>query len=305
MSIAIDTIQQIREFNRFYTNILGLLDRHILNSEYSLTEARVLFELSEIGCCAASTLSARLTIDKSYLSRILTGFEKKGLISKTLSNEDTRVNLIGLTEEGNRVIGQLAQRSNQQIGQLLAPLSDQERDQVYKAMRTIKTHFAASVTPLTLRPFTPQDIAYIISRQIDLYKAEYGLDSAVWQAYVADGVNGLVSRFDPHKDCIYILEAGGKPSGCIAITYIEDGVAQLRFFFVESTLRGLGAGNRLIDLAMDFCREKSYKHVFLWTFSKLEAARHLYGKKGFCITETHQNTEWGVAVLEERWDLEL
>jgi len=158
---------------------------------------------------------------------------------------------------------------------------------------------------ITIRPFTNNDINFIISRQINLYKLEYDLTSEIWEAYIADGVHQLVNQFDPEKDVIYILEANGDVSGCIAITHIEEDTAQLRFFFIEPALRGLGAGGKLMNMAISFCRDKKYKRVFLWTFSKLAAARHLYSKHGFQITDTHENSEWGETVLEERWDLDL
>lgn len=300
-------INYVRGFNRFYTNILGLLDRHILDSDFSLTEARILFELYEIGSCTANALSARLNVDKSYMSRIIAGFEKKGLITKTMSSEDNRANYIVLTGHGNQIINMLMKASDCQIEQLIAPLNDDERNDLYKAMQTIKGTFAKAAAGIRIRPFTDKDIGYIISRQIHLYKVEYGFDTDAWRTYVADGVHQLVNQFDPNKDIIYILEADNSVSGCIAVTHTEDDkdMAQLRFFFMEPALRGLGAGNKLINTALDFCKEKKYKRVFLWTVSDLVAARHLYSKYGFQMTETHENTEWGEAVLEERWDLEI
>lgn len=300
-----EAVTNVRSFNRFYTNILGLLDQHILDSHFSLTEARILFELNEVGSCMAQTLSARLNIDKSYMSRMIGRFEDKGLIIKTVSSEDGRANYISLSDKGNDTIEALIQKSNNQIQNVLNALNDQECDDVLHAMDTIKKHFTKATTHLTIRPYDKSDIDYIISRQINLYKVEYGFTSDVWKAYVADGVHQLVNQFDTEKDCIHILEANGNVSGCIAITHTEQGAAQLRFFFIEPTLRRLGAGNKLMDKAIDFCRQKGYAHVFLWTFSELHAARYLYNKKGFHMTDTHSNTEWGEPVMEERWDLDL
>lgn len=305
MEKNIANINNIREFNRFYTNILGLIDKHILDSDYSLTEARILFELNEIGCCKANTLSAKLNIDKSYLSRILARFERKGLISKTISSADNRANFIELTEQGSCVIENLIKTSNCQIGQLLSSLNSRECNEICTAMETIKRHFSKATSSIEIRQFTNNDIDYIISCQINLYKVEYGLDTDNWKVYVTDGVNQLVNQFDPEKDVIYVLEVNDNVAGCIAIKHIKDDTAQLRFFFIEPTIRGLGAGNKLMDMAISFCKEKKYKCVILWTFSKLAAARHLYSKYGFQITDTHENTEWGECVLEERWDLHL
>lgn len=157
----------------------------------------------------------------------------------------------------------------------------------------------------TIRPFRETDVDYVISRQLELYEAECGLTSEIWKAYLTGGVNSFVDRFDHDRDCMYILENHGAPSGCIAIMHVDEATAQLRFFFLEPGMRGRGAGRRLLDMAIDFCKEKKYGRVFLWTISTLDAARHLYGSKGFKITESHENYDWGQKVIEERWDLYL
>lgn len=305
MTVTEDIVNSVRGFNRFYTNILGLLDQHILDSDYSLTEARILFDLHETGTCTANTLSTKLKIDKSYLSRMLKRFEEKGLIAKAVSSEDSRASCIGLTQQGRQVIDDLSSASNRQIEHLFAPLSDGECQSVFSAMKIITQSFTKATTDIVIRLFTHKDIDYMIARQISMYDIEYGFSSEAWKVYIADGVQHLIEQFDPERDCVYILEANGVVSGCIAITDIEGRTAQLRFFFIEPTLRGLGAGNKLINMAISFCKEKQYKRVFLWTFSKLAAARHLYSKNGFQMTDTHENCEWGEPVLEERWDLNL
>jgi N-acetylglutamate synthase-like GNAT family acetyltransferase len=168
-----------------------------------------------------------------------------------------------------------------------------------------KAKAASNTSHITIRPFTLADIDFIISRQLVLYEREYGFTSETWNAYLGGGVRDFVDRFDERKDCMYILENDGVSSGCVAITHADEATAQLRFLFLEPEMRGMGAGHQLLDLAMDFCKEKEYRHVFLWTFSTLAAARHLYSSKGFLITETHENRDWGEIVLEERWDLDL
>ena len=152
----------------------------------------------------------------------------------------------------------------------------------------------------TIRPFRETDVDFVISRQLALYESEYGFTSGTWKEYLTGGVRSLVNRFDPGLDCLFILEAGGIPAGCIAIAHADRAAAQLRFFFLEPDQRGQGAGRRLFDRAIGFCREKNYSRVFLWTFSTLAAARHLYETGGFRITETRMNTDWGEPVLEER-----
>jgi len=172
-------------------------------------------------------------------------------------------------------------------------------------MAAAKKQGARPIPRITIRPFTGSDVDFVISHQLALYKSEYGFASEIWNAYLTEGVHAFVERFDPGRDCMYILRSDGVRSGCIAITHTGAATAQLRFFFLEPAVRGRGAGHLLMDRAIGFCKKKKYGRVFLWTFSTLMAARHLYECKGFRITGTRENTEWGGKILEERWDLEL
>jgi GNAT superfamily N-acetyltransferase len=156
-----------------------------------------------------------------------------------------------------------------------------------------------------IRPFNPEDVDFIIQGQLELYEIEHGFSSDIWKAYITEGVQDLANQFDKQRDCIFILEYKGVPSGCAAIKHVDDVTAKFRFFFVNYEVRGWGAGSKLLDLAIDFCKEKGYKNVFLWTFSTLHPARHLYKSKGFKITETQENNNWGTVILEERWEMDL
>ena len=301
----LDAITDIRGFNRFYTKILGLLDKHILDSDCSLAEARVVFEISKTEHCTANQLCSILDMDRSYMSRMISKLEKLGLITRTASHSDARNIEIRLSSAGMDLFGQLNGRSNEQVKTMIEKLSDEDCKKVVDAMNTIKKYLTIATTDLNIRPYREADIEYVIDRQLSLYKTERQFTSEIWKKYLRQGVLALVDQFDPEKDCIFILECNGNRAGCVAITHTPENEAQLRYFFLEPELRGLGAGQRLLDKVLDFCKGKKYKHVFLWTVSAQEAARHLYGKAGFQITETQQNSDWGVPVLEERWDLDL
>jgi GNAT superfamily N-acetyltransferase len=172
-------------------------------------------------------------------------------------------------------------------------------------MNIKKRHSVRAASDIIIRPFRKNDIEFVISRQLSLYAREYGFTSEIWKNYLAGGVHTFVNQFDKKKDCMYILEKNGVSSGCVAITHVDEVTAQLRFFFLEPGVRGQGAGRKLLDRTIDFYKEKKYDHVFLWTFSTLMAARHLYASKGFQITETHVNNDWDRSILEERWNLDL
>lgn len=301
----IDIVTEIRGFNRFYTNILGLLDQHIIDSGYSLTEARILFEISKTETCTANQLCSVLDIDRSYMSKIINKFEKKELISRQVSNTDNRNIEIHMTEEGMAVFHDLNNRANKQIEDLISKLESEDCEKLINSIRIIKKYFTKATKDLKIRPYQEQDIAYVIDRQLSLYESERQFTTEIWKKYLTQGVLSLIEKFDPEKDCMLILECDGNASGCIAITHTENHVAQLRYFFLEPELRGLGAGTSLLNAALEFCRQKKYSHVFLWTVSAQESARTLYKNAGFKITETNENNDWGSPVLEEKWDLNL
>ncbi len=301
----IDVITEIRGFNRFYTNILGLLDQHILDSGYSLTESRVIFEISKTECCTANQLCSVLDIDRSYMSRIIRRFENEGLITRNTSSQDSRNMEIHLTEKGNEIFYDLNNRSNEQIEKFISKFNEKEWEDLIHSMRTVKKYFSIATKNIDIRPFKAEDVEYVIDRQLSLYESERQFTTETWKKYLTQGVLDLVDKFDENKDCMYILECDGNAAGCVAITHVSEDVAQLRYFFLEPEVRGMGAGTALLNKALDFCREKKYTHVFLWTVSAQETARTLYKKAGFEITETSENNTWGTPVLEEKWDMDL
>lgn len=301
----IDAITEIRGFNRFYTNILGLLDQQILESGYSLTEARILFEISKTEVCMANQLCSVLDIDRSYMSRIIRKFEKEGIVTREVDDADNRNMKIQLTKKGMELFHELNNRSNKQIEELLSKMEMGDEEKLIGAMRVIKKYFTIATKNIKIRPYMEEDIKYVIDRQISLYETERQFTTQIWKDYLIKGVICLVEKFDEEKDCMLILECDGNAMGCVAITHGEEKIAQLRYFFIEPELRGLGVGTKLLNQALDFCRERNYEHVFLWTVSAQESARTLYKKAGFHITETSENNNWGVPVLEEKWELEL
>lgn len=300
-----DIITEIRGFNRFYTNILGILDKHIVKSDYSLTEARILYEISKTDTCTANQLCSILEIDRSYMSKIINKFEKMQLIKRSICKTDNRNIEIHMTEKGMETFHELNNHANNQIEELISKFDAEDCEKLIDAIRTVKKYFSRATKNIKIRPYQKEDIAYIIDRQLSLYESERQFTTEIWKNYLIQGINSLIKNFNEEKDCIFILECDKNPSGCIAITHTEDSVAQLRYFFLEPELRGLGVGKDLLNTALEFCHQKKYSHVFLWTISAQESARILYKNAGFKITETSENNDWGTPVLEEKWDLNL
>jgi DNA-binding MarR family transcriptional regulator/RimJ/RimL family protein N-acetyltransferase len=297
-------IAKIRSFNRFYTNVLGLLDRHILHSDFSLTEARLLLEIAKNPGCKAHELSLRLQIDRSYVSRMIKRFETQKLIAKTPSPQDSRYNNLQVTDAGRKKLNVLSDRSDTQVFSLIKDLTPAEVTQVLDAMALIREKLSRAAFPVVIRNYREGDAQYIVQRHEELYRKEYGL-SASFADYVKRTVYELTAHFDPAKECILIPEIGNRPLGSVAIVHHDDRTAQFRFFLLEPEARGYGLGLRLMDAALDFCRKTGYTHVFLETISLLTTARTIYHRVGFRVTQSHTHAEWGREVLEERWDLDL
>lgn len=296
--------EQIRDFNRFYTNILGLLNSHILDSSYTLTEVRILLEIKNTIDCTANALISKLSVDRGYMSRIIKRFESKGLIIKENSTADNRINFLKLTENGKEILFQLESKSNEQVQGLIQHLSESDQRKLVNSMKYIKTTLLDGLSPISIRTFKPSDIDYIVARHRALYEIEYGFTQE-FSDYVEKYAKKFMEHHDENHETIWIAEEKGSPVGVIAIVKADNTTAQLRWFLIEPDLRGRGLGHKLMITAIDFCKEKGYKHVFLWTVNILEAARHLYKEHGFSLTETNTHDLWGRHLTEERWDMEL
>lgn len=298
-------ISQVRRFSRFYTNILGLLNQTILDSPYSLTEVRILLEIKRNINCTAAFLIEKLNVDRGYMSRILNRFESEGMITKRNSPLDGRVVFLYLTLKGKETMANLESKSEEQIQRLISHLKGDEKEKMADAMKYVIDSLSPGVNPINIRTYKPEDIEYIIKSHRELYEAEYGFTTEFGE-YVEKYVVKFHESHDENAENIWIAEENGRPVGMIAIVKADDSTAQLRWFLIESQMRGKGLGHKLMKTVIDFCKEKNYKHVLLWTVNILEAARHLYKTYGFSLTESVENNTWTDSVIkEERWDLDL
>ncbi|MFX1379450.1 MAG: GNAT family N-acetyltransferase [Promethearchaeota archaeon] len=307
MKLNSEKIGKIRSFNRFYTNLLGLLDKTLLKSKYSLTEVRIMFELNRLSITTASKLVKLLNVDPAYLSRILSSFERKNLILKKKSDKDLRKQLLSLTSEGKNVISELQEKANEQIKALLIDISDDEQDQLINAMETIESILKSELEQshfYSLRPHKPGDIGYVTYRHGVIYTKEYQLDET-FEAYVAKYIAEFIENYDRKREKLWIVERGTEIIGSIAIVKIDEETAQLRWLLVEPHMRNKGIGTKLIYEAINFSKNHGYKKIQLGTFSDLIVARKLYENNGFRLVESNSHTIWGKNLTEEKWELNL
>jgi DNA-binding MarR family transcriptional regulator/GNAT superfamily N-acetyltransferase len=311
MAMAETSIAQrvaaVRRFNRFYTKQIGLLHEGYLESPFSLAEVRVLYELAHRDTPTAAELGRELGLDAGYLSRILRGFAKRGLIHRAPSKADGRQTLLSLTEKGQRAFARLHTRSRDEIGTLLGRLSPAEQHRVLQAMHTIEHLLSDSPeprAPYLLRPHQPGDMGWVVHRHGTLYAQEYGWDER-FEALVAGIVAKFIEHEDPKRERCWIAEKDGEIAGSVFLVRHAKTVAQLRLLLVEPKARGLGIGARLVDECVRFARHAGYRKITLWTNSVLRSARRLYQAAGFRLVHEASHRSFGADLVGETWDLPL
>jgi len=300
-------ISAVREFNRFYTRQLGLLEEGLLKSEFSLTEARVLFELAHREGLTATSLGNELALDAGYLSRILRRFEERGLLTRQPSPTDGRQALLVLTEAGHQAFKPLNEASRDQVAGLLAALPLGERQKLVNAMKTIKRLMGTTPEPklpYLLRPLRVGDLGWISHRQGVLYHEEYGWDET-YEALVAQILSEFVRNFDPRREASWVAERDGEVVGSVFLVRQSDEIAKLRLLYVEPATRGLGIGRRLVDECIAFARSKGYRTLTLWTNDVLVSARRIYQAAGFRLVKEEPHHSFGKDLVGQTWDLDL
>lgn len=301
------SVEAIRRFNRFYTQQIGVLTDGLLNSQFSLTEARVIYELAHHDQTTASALGEELGLDAGYLSRMLQGFKKHGLLDKQPSETDRRQSVLRLTKAGQAAFAVLNARSQQQIAAMLARLSAEDQQRLVAAMHTIEDLLGARPAPRVpyiLRPHQPGDMGWIVHRHGVLYTQEYGWDEH-FEALVAGIVAKFVEDYQPKRERCWIAEMGGEIVGSVFLVHQSDTVAKLRLLLVEPKARGLGIGSRLVDECVRQARQFGYAKITLWTNSVLTAARHIYQQAGFQLISQEAYHGFGHDLISETWELEL
>ena len=301
-----EQIAAVRRFNRFYTRQIGVLRRNYLDSPYSLGEMRVLYEIAH-GATTARDIGRALDLDAGYLSRTLRNFEKRGFLSRKTSKTDARASELALTARGHKAFAPFEDRSQQQVADMLAALTPDERARLVNAMGEIESLLdKAGPAPktYTLRSPTFGDFGWIVSRHAELYAQEYGW-SEPFEGLCAGIVADFANKNDPNRERCWIAEMNGENVGCVMLVKDNDEVARVRLLLVDPKARGLGLGARLVEECVTFARQAGYKRVTLWTHSILAAARHIYEKAGFTLTSSEKRHTWGKDVVAEYWDLDL
>jgi DNA-binding MarR family transcriptional regulator/N-acetylglutamate synthase-like GNAT family acetyltransferase len=301
-----ETVAAIRRFNRYYTNVIGALGEGHLDTPFTLTEARVLYELAQHDARDVVQLRRELSLDAGYVTRILTRFEHDGLITRARSEADARRVVVSLTKLGHGRFATLNRRANRDVSRLIAPLTPTERDQLRDSLATVRTLLDRDgrTAEVVVRAPGPGDLGWIVTRNAELYAAEYGWDAS-YEALVARIVADFAASRDPACEGVWIAEVMGLRAGCVMCVRADEDTAKLRLLLVEPAFRGLGVGRRLVGVCVGFARDAGYRRMTLWTQSVLTAARRIYDTAGFELVASAPHRSFGADLVEETWERTL
>lgn len=302
-----DAVAAMRRFNRFYTRTIGVLDESHLESGLSLTEARVLYEIARRDGPTAAELCTALGVDAGYLSRVLRGFARRGLLSRAASTEDARRRHLTLTKRGRALFAQLDARTDDLVARVLARVPADERPRLLGALGAVESLLGdpqTAAAPFIIRPPRAGDLGWVVWRHGVVYAREYGWDER-FEALVARIVADYVANHDPRRERCWMAERHGEPVGSIFVVKQSQTVAKLRLLLVEPSARGLGIGARLVDEVIRFSRDAGYRKLVLWTNSVLVSARRIYEGAGFSLVKEEKHREFGPELVSQTWELKL
>jgi DNA-binding MarR family transcriptional regulator/N-acetylglutamate synthase-like GNAT family acetyltransferase len=305
--VSDDQVLAVRAFNRFYTRKLGVLDQQLLKTPFSLSEARVLYELAHADELSAKEIGLTLGLDPGYLSRIVQNFDEGGLIVRKPLPTDRRQYQLSLTAKGRQAFAKLERITQDDVAAMLRPLPAEDRRRLTGAMETIERLLdmpRADAPAATLRDPRPGDMGWVVQSHGALYASEYGFDSG-FEALVAEIVAKYMTSFDPSRERCWIADIEGRPVGSVFLVKASDDVAKLRLLLLDPAARGHGLGQRLVAECISFAKACGYRRMTLWTQSILTAARKIYQDAGFTLVATEPHRSFGQNLIGETWEREL
>jgi DNA-binding MarR family transcriptional regulator/GNAT superfamily N-acetyltransferase len=300
-------VPAFRQFNRFYTRLIGTLDEGLLSTEFTLAEARVIYELATRQSSNAKDIAEALGMDPGYLSRVLAKLESLSILQRKASKNDSRRSDLTLTRLGKTAFTRLDTLSGEQARRILEALAPSDRSRLLASMKTIESVLSEKKdAPFVLRPHRAGDMGWVVHREAAVYAEEYGFDSS-FEALLSQIVADFLANFDATREHCWIAETAGQPVGHIFLVKHPKSshTGKLRLLMVESSARGKGLGHALVAECIRFARRAGYRKITLWTQSILTAAQHIYQSAGFQLVKEEPHHSFGQDLIGQTWELKL
>ena len=301
-------IEEVRAFSRLYTRVIGALDAGHLDTRFTLSEARLIYEVATHGQTSAAEIARTMGVDPAYVSRLVGRLKDDGVIELKANDRDKRQSDIALTAAGKAAFAKLNGATIDRVSALLAPLEPTRRAALVAAMSSVRSLLgdAMPAAPLVLRPHRVGELGWLIHRQAVLYNQQHGWNGE-FETLIAKLYHDYEMAPSTPPKALWIAERKGSIVGSIFATPSDGrpGTAQLRMLYVEPEARGLGIGRTLVDQCVSFARDNGYKRVRLWTQSTLTPARKIYAAAGFQLVDSAPHHSFGADLVGENWELEL
>jgi DNA-binding MarR family transcriptional regulator/GNAT superfamily N-acetyltransferase len=305
MSSDSTVVEQLRGVSRLMVRELGFMGGDFAGTELSPSAVHALIEI-ESGDITARELGALLRLEKSSVSRMLRKLVDSGDVEQSAGDDDARIKRLSLTPSGRQRVAAIHAFARKQVVDALARLAPGQDRTVLEGMRLYTSALGAATdaSPAieVVRGYRTGLIARITAMHAEYYAQHAGFGQR-FESVVAAGLAEFCNRLEHPRNAIWSARKDGEIIGSIAIDGEDLGAdtAHLRWFILDAGTRGSGAGKKLLDAAMDFVDQQGFRQTHLWTFSGLNAARHLYETRGFSLTEEQPGAQWGKQVMEQRF----
>jgi DNA-binding MarR family transcriptional regulator/N-acetylglutamate synthase-like GNAT family acetyltransferase len=306
----VSLVDEVRRFNRFYTREIGVLRESFLDAGLSLSEVRVLYEIAHCEGITASEIATNLRMDPGYLSRLIQKVQRRKLVTRTRSKQDSRQAMLALTKRGQQQFDIQNQRQNEEVQKMLERVADHEQKQMVAAMKTIQRALggdeARTASAVILREPRLGDMGWVLLRHGEGYADVYGWDER-FEALVAKIVAEFMAGHDAARERAWIAERDGERLGCVFLVRHPEAkdAAKLRLLWVEPAGRGRGIGKALVHECTRFAKRAGYKRIVLWTNSELKAARGIYEREGYRLVSQKPDPIFAEGQMAEEWELAL
>jgi DNA-binding MarR family transcriptional regulator/GNAT superfamily N-acetyltransferase len=305
-SAALRRAEAVRHFNRFYTQHIGALHEHLQKSAFSLTEVRVLHELARGRAQTATVLARNLGLDSGYLSRLLTSFERRNLITRRPSETDARQSLIALTEQGRLAYEPLDAAAIEEVLSVLERLESASQEQLIGAMKVVERLLSDRPRRgiITLRTPRAGEYGWLVYRQALLFASEHDWDHS-FEGLLARVIADFTQHHDPLRETCWIADQDSSIVGSALVVGVSSTVARIRLLYIEPDMRRLGIGTQLVEECVRFARRAGYAKLTLSTATALEQSRRLCERTGFVCAGAAPERRFGHDLTVERWERDL
>ena len=268
-------VAAMREFNRFYTARLGLLNRRHLSGEFSLTEARILYEIGANPQITATTLRASLRLDAGYISRLLSLLARRKLVRQAVSAQDRRERRLTLAPLGEKKVALLNEQSAAQVGAILDAMNANDRDALVQSLATAQSILTRERTPpvrIVRVSKMDDDVLRLIDEYYETIKVTQRDTPATIKKIIQDGRSG-----------VWLAYLDNQAVGCVVLKALPSmsSAAECKRLYVQPRARGHGLANGMLDLLETFAHDKGLTWIYLDSFDALKAAVALYRKRGY------------------------